>query len=360
MLFDELPIRSVTLRNRIVVSPMCQYSSTDGFANDWHLVHLGSRAVGGAAIVFTEAAAVLPEGRISAHDLGIWKDEHIDFLARVARFVRDQGALPGIQLAHAGRKGSTPRPWEGTGAILPSRGGWHTVAPSAIPFDGNHAVPRALDEASIRESVEAFATAASRAVQAGFQVLEIHAAHGYLIHEFLSPLTNQRTDSYGGSLENRTRFLREIVSAVRRVWPEGNPLFVRISATDWAEKGWDLDQSVELARIVAPLGVDVIDCSSGGLIPNVSLPLRPGYQVPFSKEIRNATGILTAAVGLIDDPNMADEVLNHGEADLILLAREFLRHPYWPLEVASGFGLRVAWPAQYVRSAPPGTPIRNS
>jgi 2,4-dienoyl-CoA reductase-like NADH-dependent reductase (Old Yellow Enzyme family) len=359
MLFAELPIRSVRLRNRIVVSPMCQYSSTDGFANDWHLVHLGSRAVGGAAIVFTEAAAVLPEGRISPQDLGIWKDEHTDFLSRIARFVHGQGALPGIQIAHAGRKGSTPRPWEGNGTILPSRGGWAVVAPSALPFNAKHAVPRALDECGIREVVEAFAAAARRAVQAGFQVLEIHAAHGYLIHEFLSPLTNQREDSYGGTLQNRARFLCEIVSAVRGVWPEGNPLFVRISATDWVDKGWDLGQSVELAGLLAPLGVDVIDCSSGGLIPDANPPLRPRYQVPFAKQIREGTGILTAAVGLIGEANMAEEILNRGEADLVLLAREFLRQPYWPLEVAKELGFPAAWPAQYLRAAPPGTPARG-
>jgi 2,4-dienoyl-CoA reductase-like NADH-dependent reductase (Old Yellow Enzyme family) len=360
MLFDELSVRSVTFRNRIVVSPMCQYSSTDGFANDWHFVHLGSRAVGGAALVFTEAAAITPEGRISAQDLGIWKDAHIDFLSRTARFIQEQGALAGIQIAHAGRKASTPRPWEGSGTIPPSRGGWPTVGASAIPFDGNHAVPRELDEGGIREVIAAFVAAARRGVQAGFQVLEIHAAHGYLIHEFLSPLANRRTDRYGGTFENRTRFLREIVAAVRDVWPEGNPLFVRISASDWAENGWDLEQSVDLAGELGRMGVDVIDCSSGGLLPNGVPPLRPGYQVPFSKRIREVTGILTAAVGLIGDPNTADTILNQGEADLVLLAREFLRQPYWPLQVANEFGFRVPWPAQYLRAAPPGTPIRNS
>jgi 2,4-dienoyl-CoA reductase-like NADH-dependent reductase (Old Yellow Enzyme family) len=359
MLFDELPIRSLILRNRIVVSPMCQYSSADGFANDWHLVHLGSRAVGGAAIVFTEAAAVLPEGRISAHDLGLWKDEHIDALSRIARFVREQGSLAGIQIAHAGRKGSTPRPWEGSGTILPSRGGWTIVAPSAIPFDGNHAVPHELDEVAIREIVEAFVSAARRALQAGFQILEIHAAHGYLIHEFLSPITNRRTDSYGQTFENRTRFLREIVSAVRRVWPEGNPLFVRISAADWVEGGWGVDHSIDLARQLRPLGVDAIDCSSGGIVPHANPPLHPGYQVPLSKQIREASGILTAAVGLIGEADMADAILNGGEADMVLMGREFLRQPYWPLEAARQFGFRVAWPAQYLRAAPPDTPARK-
>ena len=357
-IFDEFAIRGVTLRNRIVMSPMCQYSSTDGFANDWHLVHLGSRAVGGAALVLAEAAAVTPDGRISAHDLGIWTDEHIEFLARIVRFIRGQGVLAGIQIAHAGRKASTPRPWEGRGTIPESNGGWAPVAPSPVPFDGNHATPRPLVEGDIRKVVEAFGAAARRASEAGFQVLEIHAAHGYLIHEFLSALSNQRGDSYGGSFENRTRFLREIVSSVRRVWPDRNPLFVRISASDWVEGGWDTDQSIELARQLQPLGVDVFDCSSGGLVPDAKIPMRPGYQTAFSREIREATGIPTAAVGLIDSPNLADEILDRGDADLIVLAREFLRHPYWLLHVAREFGFRVPWPAQYLRAAPPDTPAR--
>jgi 2,4-dienoyl-CoA reductase-like NADH-dependent reductase (Old Yellow Enzyme family) len=358
MLFDELPIRSVTLRNRIVVSPMCQYSSTDGFANDWHFVHLGSRAVGGAALVFTEASAVTPEGRISAYDLGIWKDAHVDFLSRIAGFIKEQGALAGIQIAHAGRKASTPRPWEGAGTIPSANGGWSPVGPSSIPFDDKHAAPRAIDDAGIREIVEAFRAAARRATDAGFQVLEIHAAHGYLIHEFLSPLSNRREDAYGGTFDHRTRFLREIVEAVRRVWPDRNPLFVRISATDWAADGWNVDQSVALAQQLGPLGVDLIDCSSGGLVPGVTIPMSPGYQAPFSQRIRQETGILTAAVGLIDDPNLADDILNRGDADVVELAREMLRHPYWPLQVARDFGFRVPWPVQYLRAAPPDTPAR--
>lgn len=357
-IFDDLPIRSVTLSNRIVVSPMCQYCSTDGFANDWHLVHLGSRAVGGAGLVFAEATAVSPEGRISAQDLGIWKDEHIDFLSRITKFIREQKVVAGIQIAHAGRKASTPRPWEGTGTIPELKGGWVPYAASAVPFDQNHALPIPLDHAQIGNVISDFASAAQRAATAGFQVIEIHAAHGYLIHEFLSPLTNFRTDSYGGSFENRTRFLREIVEAVRHVWPDGNPLFVRISATDWAEKGWDVDQSIALAEQLGPLGVDVIDCSSGGIAPNINVPLRPGYQAPLSKQIRDATGIMTAAVGLIDTPNLADEILNRDEADLIVLAREFLRHPYWPLAAAKEFGFAVPWPVQYLRAAPPNTPQR--
>ncbi|HUJ33396.1 MAG TPA: NADH:flavin oxidoreductase/NADH oxidase [Candidatus Acidoferrum sp.] len=357
-IFDELPIRSFTLSNRIVVSPMCQYSSTDGFANDWHLVHLGSRAVGGVALVIAEATAVTPEGRISPNDLGIWKDEHIEPLARITKFIRGQKVLPGIQIAHAGRKASTPRPWEGSGSIPKAKGGWTPVAPSDIPFDEHHAHPVALDEAGIRRLIEAFAAAAGRALAAGFQVLEIHGAHGYLIHEFLSPVSNLRTDSYGGSFDNRTRFLREVVSAVRRVWPESHPLFVRISASDWVEEGWEINQSIDLVRQLIPLGVDVIDCSSGGIVPGVHIPARPGFQVPFAKEIRDATGILTAAVGLIDTPALADEILNRGDADLVVLARELLRHPYWPLDVARQLGFRVSWPVQYLRAAPPDTPAR--
>lgn len=359
-LFDKLNIRGATLRNRIVVSPMCQYSSTDGFANDWHLVHLGSRAVGGAALVFTEASAVLPEGRISPQDLGIYKDDHIEMLARIARFIRSQGALPGIQLAHAGRKASTVRPWEGARAIPLSDGGWVPVAPSAVPFSDAYALPAALDLNGIRAVVKAFAEAARRACEAGFVVIEIHAAHGYLIHEFLSPLSNHRTDSYGGSFENRIRFLSEVVAAVRRVWPEENPLFVRISATDWIEGGWNLDQSVELARQIGPLGADLVDCSSGGILPGAKIPIEPGYQVPFAAEIRRATGILTGAVGLITSAAQADVILREEKADVVLLAREFLRQPYWPLHVARELGFPVSWPAQYLRAAPDGTPPREA
>jgi 2,4-dienoyl-CoA reductase-like NADH-dependent reductase (Old Yellow Enzyme family) len=357
-LFDELKIRGVALRNRIVVSPMCQYSSTDGFATDWHLVHLGSRAVGGAAVVAAEASAVTPEGRISPQDLGIYKDEHIAPFARITRFIREQGALPGIQIAHAGRKGSTCRPWEGTGLVPETEGGWKPVAPSALPFDKDYAIPSALEESGIRAIVNAFAEAARRALQAGFQVLEIHAAHGYLIHEFLSPLTNKRSDSYGGSLENRARLLCEVVGAVRRVWPENLPLFVRISATDWIDGGWDVDQSIEVVRKIGPLGVDLIDCSSGGNDPRQRIPIAPGYQVPFSQTIRNATGILTGAVGLIGVPEQATAIIQEKKADLVVFAREFLRRPYWPLEVARDLGFPAPWPAQYLRAAPNGTPAR--
>ncbi|MGH9683228.1 MAG: NADH:flavin oxidoreductase/NADH oxidase [Candidatus Acidiferrales bacterium] len=358
-LFDELQIRDVRLRNRILVSPMCQYSSTDGFASDWHLVHLSSRAVGGAAIVFTEASAVLPEGRISPQDLGIWKDEHIAMLARIAKFVREQSAIPGIQLAHAGRKGSTPRPWESsTGTIPESEGGWIPVAPSALPFDAKHVTPTVLDESGIRGVVKAFADAAHRALDAGFQIVEIHSAHGYLLHEFLSPISNQRADSYGGPLDNRTRLVREVVSAVRGVWPQGWPVFVRISATDWIEGGWDLNQSIELAKQLRPLGADLIDCSSGGIAPSARIPLGPGYQVPFAEAIRREAGILTGAVGLITSAAQAEEIVSEGKADVVILAREMLRQPYWPLQAARELGAPVSWPPQYLRAAPEGSRAR--
>jgi 2,4-dienoyl-CoA reductase-like NADH-dependent reductase (Old Yellow Enzyme family) len=358
-LFDELQIRDVLLRNRIVVSPMCQYSSTDGFANDWHLVHLGSRAVGGASLIFTEACAVSPEGRISPQDLGIWKDDHISFLSRITQFLLGQGTVPGIQLAHAGRKGSTARPWEPGGFVPESQGGWKPVAPSAIPFSDNYAKPAALDAAGIQKVIKDFAAAAARALQAGFKVIEIHSAHGYLLHEFLSPLANQRSDSYGGSLENRTRLLREVVTAVRRVWPAGFPLFVRISASDWVSGGWDLEQSVALAESLAPLAVDLVDCSSGGMVPNAQIPVAPGYQVPFAAEIRERTGIMTGAVGMITSARQADTILDQGKADVVILAREFLRQPYWPLAVARDLGFPVSWPVQYLRAAPDRTPPRE-
>jgi len=359
MLFDPLPLRSLTARNRIMVSPMCQYSSPDGFATDWHLVHLGSRAVGGASIVFTEANAVTAEGRISPHDLGIWKDEHMEFLSRIARFVREQGAIPGTQLAHAGRKGSTRVPWETPGAVPISEGGWVPVAPSAIPFSDSYPQPSALAESAIRAVVKAFADAARRALDAGFLVLEVHAAHGYLLHEFLSPLSNKRTDAYGGSFENRTRILREVVRGIRGVWPDGLPLFVRISATDWVEGGWDLKQSIELAKQIRPLGVDLIDCSSGGVVPDAKIPIGPGYQVPFAEAIRRDAGILTAAVGMITTPAQATEILRGGKADLIVMAREFLRQPYWPLHAADEEKFPASWPVQYLRAAHRDTPRRE-
>lgn len=360
-LFDELKIRGLTLRNRIAVSPMCQYSSTDGLANDWHFVHLGSRAVGGAALVFTEATAISPEGRISPQDLGIWSDAHTEALARIVPFIDAQGAAAGVQLAHAGRKASMRRPWEPSGAVPVSEGGWEKVdGPSAIAFASDYLVPHAMTEKEIAGVVGDFANAAKRALAAGFKVIELHAAHGYLISEFLSPLSNTRTDRYGGSFENRTRFAREVATAVRNVWPESHPLFVRISATEYAEGGWDLPQSIELARALKELGVDLVDCSSGGNIAAARIPLAPGYQVPFADAIRRDAGILTGAVGLITDSAQAQVVIQSGQADMVLLAREMLRDPYWPMKAASELGQTISWPAQYLRAGPKGAPQRQN
>ena len=356
-LFEPLTLRGVTLPNRIAVSPMCQYSSEDGFANDWHLVHLGSRAAGGAGLVLTEAAAVTPQGRISPQDLGIWNDGQMEFLARIVHFIAQRGSVAGIQLAHAGRKASTPPPWENrTVALTEAEGGWPIVAPSAIPFDKGCLVPKALSEAEIKEITTAFVQAARRSLQAGFRIAEIHAAHGYLLHQFLSPLSNRRTDQYGGSFENRTRLLRDTVTSVRDVWPENLPLLVRISATDWVDGGWDMEQSLELVRQLLPLGVDLIDCSSGGSDPNARIPLGPGYQTRFAEQIRRDTGGKTGAVGLITAPAQADHIIRSGQADLVLLARELLRDPYWPLRAGRELGHFTPWPAQYVRSAPAQTP----
>jgi 2,4-dienoyl-CoA reductase-like NADH-dependent reductase (Old Yellow Enzyme family) len=359
-LFDPLPIRGITLPNRIVVSPMCEYSSEDGFANDWHLVHLGSRAVGGAGLVFTEATGVTPDGRISPEDLGIWKDEHVEFLSRIVRFLKSQGTVPGMQLAHAGRKGSTYRPWSGDGAIPFKDGGWVPVAPSAIAFSEKYPMPRALLKEEIQEIVDAFAQATRRALEAGFRVIEIHGAHGYLIHEFLSPLSNLRTDEYGGSFENRTRLAREIASAIRKVMPEQLPLFIRISATDWREGGWDVDQSVELAKQLKRIGVDLIDCSSAGLAQDQKIVAGPAFQVPFAERIRRDAGILTSAVGLIETKEQVVDILAKGQADLVLMAREFLRDPYWPLRTARELKQTVTWPAQYLRAAPPDSTARKA
>ena len=351
-LFAPLTIRGVTFRNRIAVSPMCQYSSDDGFANDWHLVHLGSRAVGGAGLVFTEATAVEARGRISPKDLGIWKDEHIANLSRIAAFVKQRGAVPGMQIAHAGRKGSTRVPWEGGAPISLDQGGWQTVAPSAIPFRPGDPAPVELSCAEIRNVVEAFAAAARRVRAAGFEVLEIHAAHGYLINEFLSPVSNHRRDEYGGAFENRIRFALEVADAVRCEWPESQPLFMRISATDWAEGGWTLDDSVALASRLRERGVDLIDCSSGGNVLDAKIQLGPGYQVPFAERIRREAGILTGAVGLITEARQAEEIIQAGRADLVLMAREFLRDPYWPLHAAPVLGAEAAVPVQYSRAFP--------
>ena len=356
-LFEPLTLRSVTLPNRIAVSPMCQYSSVDGTANDWHLVHLGSRAVGGAGLVLSEAVAVTPQGRISPHDLGLWSDEQIEPLARIVNFITQRGSIAGIQLAHAGRKAGTSPPWTNRGVTLTeAEGGWPIVAPSAVAYDDGCIVPSALTEEGIQEITAAFVQAARRALLAGFQVAEVHAAHGYLLHQFLSPLSNRRSDSYGGSFDNRTRLLREVVTAVRNVWPEHLPLLVRISATDWVEGGWDLEQSLELVRQLIPLGVDLIDCSSGGSAPHAKVPVGPGYQTQFAEQIRRETGSRTSAVGMITDPAQADHIIRSGQADLVMLARELLRDPQWPLRAARELGHLVPWPAQYVRSAPAHTP----
>jgi 2,4-dienoyl-CoA reductase-like NADH-dependent reductase (Old Yellow Enzyme family) len=353
-IFSPFTIRDITFRNRIGVSPMCQYSCEDGSATDWHLVHLGSRAVGGAGLVMVEASAVTADGRISPQDMGIWKDEHIEPLARCAHFIRKQGAVPGIQLAHAGRKASTTAPWEKRGALTTAEGGWRPIwSPSAVAFDDKSPVPEALTRPQIAAIVQAFADAAKRAESAGFDFVEIHSAHGYLLHEFLSPLSNRREDEYGGSFENRTLAVRQTVEAIRKVWPERLPLFIRISATDWADGGWNLDDSVALAKMVKPLGIDLVDCSSGALIPGVRIPASPGYQVPFSQRIRTEAGIATAAVGMITEPNQANSIIEHGQADIILMAREFLRDPYWSMHAAKELGEpnAVKWPVQYERAA---------
>ena len=350
-LFAPLAMRGVTLRNRIVVSPMCQYSSTDGFATDWHFVHLGSRAVGGAALVFTEASAITAEGRISPDDLGIYKDEHVEFLARIVGFVHQQGALAGMQLAHAGRKASTDAPWRGGKPLDTAHRGWSPIlAPSAIAFGEGYQVPKAMDESDIRAVVSGFVAAAKRALAAGFDVIELHSAHGYLLHSFLSPLANQRTDRYGGSFENRIRLLCEVVAAVRGVWPEEKPLWVRVSCTDWNEGAWDTAQSVELARRLKPMGVDLIDCSSGGIAPNIKIPAGPGYQVEFSERIRREAEIATGAVGMITAAQQADTIVRSGQADVVILAREFLREPYFPLLAAKQLGREIAWPKRYERA----------
>jgi len=350
-LFEPLTIREIMFRNRIAVSPMCQYSCEDGLAQDWHLVHLGARAVGGAALVITEATAVTPEGRISPADLGLWKDAQMEPLARIASFIGKQGAVAGVQLAHAGRKASTAASWLGGGPLDVAGGGWRPIyAPSSIPFTPESIVPEALDKAGIARIVRAFGDAARRSRECGFKVIEIHGAHGYLLNEFLSPLSNQRTDEYGGSLENRARMLREVIEAIRKEWAERLPLFLRISASDWAEGGWTIEDSVALARMVRPLGVDFIDCSSGGSAPHAKIPAGPGYQVPFAARVRHEGGVMTGAVGMITAPQQADQIIRNGDADMVLLAREFLRDPYWPLHAARALGQEISWPVQYGRA----------
>jgi 2,4-dienoyl-CoA reductase-like NADH-dependent reductase (Old Yellow Enzyme family) len=350
-LFDPLKLRDVEFANRIVVSPMCQYSCTDGFATDWHFVHLGSRAVGRAAAVIAEATAITPDSRISPQDLGIWSDAHIEPLRRVFSFIAEQGSVPGIQLAHAGRKASTNQPWNGGKPISPAQGGWSPIfAPSALAFSDGYQVPQALSEAEIGSVIQAFVAAARRALAAGAKLIELHCAHGYLLHSFLSPLSNQRTDRYGGPFANRMRIVREVVEAVRKVWPEQYPLWVRISATDWTEGGWTPEESVELARILKPLGVDLMDCSSGGNVARAKIPVGPGYQVAFAEKLRREADIATGAVGMITDPAQADQIIRSGQADVVIIARQFLRDPYWPLLAAHALAHDIQWPQQYDRA----------
>jgi len=349
-LFEPLTVRGVTLRNRIGVSPMCQYSSVDGFATDWHLVHLGSRAVGGAALVVLEATAVEARGRISPQDLGIWSDAHVERLSTIATFLKQHGAVPGIQLAHAGRKASRRRPWEPEGGVVEVEGGWEPVAPSAVPFAPTWRVPHALGLDEVAEVQEAFVAAVKRAMAAGFEWIELHAAHGYLSHNFYSPLSNTRTDAYGGTFDNRVRFVVEQVRAVRRVWPDARPLAVRLSSTDWTEGGWTIEDTVALARVLRQEGADLIDCSSGGNVAGARIPIGSGYQVPFAERVRREASILSASVGLITSPAQADEIIRHGRADMVMLAREELRDPYWPLRAAAALRQPQHVPAQYLRA----------
>lgn len=349
-LFSTLQIKSLTFKNRIVISPMCQYSASDGFANDWHLVHLGSRASGGAALIIQEATAVSPEGRISPGDLGLWKDEHIEKLQSINRFIVSQNAIPGIQLAHAGRKASVSEPWKGNKKLMEADGGWDMVAPSAVGYYSNEKPPIALDKVGIQKVISDFKSATKRALQSGFKVVEIHAAHGYLLHEFLSPLSNIRTDEYGGSFENRIRLLLEVLEAVQSEWPADLPLFVRISASDWADGGWNIEESVQLSKIMKEKGVDLIDVSSGGLVSHQNIPLGPNYQVPFAERIKKEVEIWTGAVGLITEAVQAEAIVASGQADLVLFARESLRNPNLPLDFAKELGVDIPWPKQYERA----------
>ena len=352
LLFEPLSIRSIQLKNRIVVSPMCEYSSEDGFANDWHLVHLGSRAVGGAGLVIAEATAVSPEGRITPDDLGIWKDTHIDFLKRTTSFITAQGSVPGIQLAHAGRKASHTSPWKGNRPLKQEEGEWTTLAPSAIPFKEGDPLPEAMSIEDIEKLKKDFRDATIRALEAGFKVIELHAAHGYLLNEFLSPLSNHRTDNYGGSFENRVKLLLEVVEVVRSVFTEMLPLFVRISATEWVEGGWSIEDSVQLAKLLKDRAVDVIDCSSGGNIHSQKITVKPLYQVPFAERIKKEADILTAAVGMITTAEQCEEILQHEQADLVIMARQLLREPYFPLHAAKKLNADMLWPVQYERAKP--------
>jgi 2,4-dienoyl-CoA reductase-like NADH-dependent reductase (Old Yellow Enzyme family) len=349
-LFSPLLIKDVVFKNRIVVSPMCQYSAVDGFANDWHLVHLGSRSVGGASLIIQEATAVSPEGRITPSDAGLYKEEHIEKWQNIVSFIHQQGAVAGIQLAHAGRKASCAIPWQGGKQLTQKDGGWQTVAPSSFAFNSEDIAPIGLDSEGIQKIVDDFKIAAQRSFRVGYKVLEIHAAHGYLIHQFLSPLSNHRTDNYGGTFENRIRLLLEVVEGVQTQWPKNLPLFVRISATDWVDKGWNISEAVRLSAILKKAGVDLIDCSSGGLVPYAKIPWGPGYQVDFAAKIKKETGILTGAVGMITRVDQAESILKKEEADLILMARESLREPYFPLKAAAQLGDEIAWPVQYTRA----------
>ncbi|MGV8934137.1 MAG: NADH:flavin oxidoreductase/NADH oxidase [Gallionellaceae bacterium] len=349
-LFTPFKLRGTEFKNRIFVSPMCQYSCVDGMPNNWHLVHLGSRAVGGAGLVMVEATGVTADGRISPADMGIWNDQQADALAIIAGFIAEQGAVPAIQLAHAGRKASTAVPWQGNSAVKPEQGGWQVVAPSAIAFSDTYPMPRALAEKELDGIVSSFVEAAKRALKAGFKVVEIHMAHGYLLHQFLSPLSNQRTDTYGGSLENRARLPLQVARAVRKIWPQNLPLFVRISATDWVEGGWDLPQSITLCRWLKEIGIDLIDCSTGGLVGDAKIPVAPGFQVPFASAIRKEAGLAVGAVGLITEAKQAEEILTSEFADVVFLARELLRDPYWPLHAAKILQTDIAWTVQYVRA----------
>lgn len=358
-LFEPLTLRSVVLANRIGIPPMCQYSAHDGMASDWHTVHYGSRAIGGAALMIIEATAVTPVGRITPGDLGIWADKQIEPLARIARLAREQGCVAALQLAHAGRKGSAALGWQPQHTLSASEGGWTPVAPSPVSFGEGYAVPCELDETGIRNVIAQFTAGARRAREAGFQIVEIHSAHGYLLHQFLSPLSNRRTDAYGGSFANRTRLVREVVTAVRAEWPAELPLLVRLSATDWVDGGWNPGESVELCRALKGLGVDLIDVSSAGLVPTAPIPAGPGFQTEFAERIRREAGIATSAVGLITSPSQADHIIRTGQADMVLLGREILRNPYWPLVAAQALGQAVSWPLQYLRAAPPSATARN-
>ena len=357
-LFDSFKLRDIVLGNRIGIPPMCQYSARDGVAADWHFVHYGSRAVGGAALMIVEATAVTPEGRISPGDLGLWTDEQIEPLARIARFSREQGCVAAIQLAHAGRKASVGLGWQAQGTLSESNGGWATVAPSSVPFGEGYAVPHELDVAGIERIVAQFAAGTRRTLEAGFETVEIHAAHGYLLHQFLSPLSNRRTDAYGGSFENRTRLVREVVATVRAEWPERLPLLIRLSATDWSDGGWNAEETIELCRTLKGLGVDLVDVSSAGLLPTAKIPVGPGFQTEFAARIRREAGVPTAAVGLITSPAQADHIVRTGQADVVLIGREILRSPYWPLDAARSLGQATSWSPQYLRAAPAGSTAR--